>query len=233
MIKLLKKADCKVTYVDYPLAPEHTFLETIQMAVDAYKLLSAEFPDDHFILMGDSAGGGLALVLAQFLRDHMANHQPIGLILYSPWVRLDMENPHIQAMNAKDLLLDVDTLKHAAKSYAGDEDLSHPYLSPFYGSCEDLGQMDVFFGSDELLTPDIALLEKKCQAEGTNAAFHCFEGMQHVFNLFTFLPENQDVFQKTIALINQETGCSRQSLPHAAGTIPDPAYYGIRTRNSK
>lgn len=203
LINLFHKAGCKITYVDYPLAPEYTYLETIEMVVKAYQYLINKYPSDEFILMGDSAGGGLALVLCQYLKDHGFEHRPVKLILYSPWVRLDMTNPEIQKISRKDLTLDLEMLKKSARVYAGDADLSDQYISPYYGSCKNLEEMHIFFGCDEMLAPDILLLEKKCKGENAVGYFYCYEGMGHDFQLFSFLPESKDVLRRTIEMINE------------------------------
>jgi acetyl esterase/lipase len=205
LMRLYQRSDVKITYVDYPIAPESTVDEALRMVVDSYEFLVQQFPDDHFILMGDSAGGGLALVLAQYLRDHDHKKQPQKLILYSPWVRLDMQNPDISRIAPNDLILDVNLLKKSAKQYAGKFELSHKYLSPFFNSCQGLGEIHVFYGGDELLAPDITLFKNTCSEEYVKACFYCYEGLQHVFHLFPFLPESKDVSRRTLKiLINHE-----------------------------
>lgn len=206
LIDLFEKANCKVTFVDYPLAPENTVLTTIKMVVHTYQFLAERFPADNFVLMGDSAGGGLALVLAQYLRDHHFGRRPGKIILYSPWVRLDMQHPALQKFADKDVILDIAELEKSARVYAGNLDLSHPYLSPYYASCQDLGEIHVFYGSEELLAPDIRLLDEKCQQENVHSAFYCSPGMQHDFQLFIFLPESKDVMGATLENLkgNQE-----------------------------
>jgi len=201
LIDLIKQTKCRITYIDYPLAPEHSYNETIEMVVKSYQFLSQKYPHDHFILMGDSAGGGLALVLAQALRNQGVTQRPQNLILYSPWVRLDMDNPEIQDFIHKDSILDLDLLRKSARVYARSADLSDKYLSPYYGGCENLGEMYVFYGEDELLAPDIRLLEEKCDAADAKAQFNCYEDMGHDFQLFSFLPESKEVRRRTIEIL--------------------------------
>jgi len=201
LVNLFLGANCKVTTIDYPLAPENIFTETIQMVVRAYQFLSGQYPHDRFVLMGDSSGGGLALALAQYLRDHDFDHRPEKLALYSPWVNLAMNTPGVENQAKRDALLDASVLKRSAQAYAGGADLSHPYLSPYFGNCADLGAIHVFCGDDELLSPNLMLFEQKCHAENEQAVFYRYEGMQHVFQLFTFLPESKDVLDKTLEIL--------------------------------
>ncbi len=201
LINLFNQGNCKISYIDYPLAPEHTYLETVEMVVKAYQFLITQYPRDKFILMGDSAGGGLALILAQHLRNNGVEHRPVKLILYSPWVRLDMTNPDIQKTSHKDVILDLGMLQKSARVYAGKDDLTNEYLSPYYESCKNLEEIHVFYGTDEMLAADILLLKDKCDEENASARFYGYEGMQHDFQLFTFLPESKDVLNRTIKII--------------------------------
>ena len=54
--------------VDYPLVPEADCTETTEISLDIYKYFN-EDPSQNIILMGDSAGAGLALALAQRIRN--------------------------------------------------------------------------------------------------------------------------------------------------------------------
>ena len=75
-----------VLTVDYRVAPEHPYPAALEDAVRAYRWLLEEkgVQPHQIVVAGDSAGGGLALALCLYLRDHGFS-LPAGLILMSPW----------------------------------------------------------------------------------------------------------------------------------------------------
>ena len=71
---------------DYRVAPEHPFPAALEDAVYAYKWLLNEkkYDPSRIVVAGDSAGGGLALALCLYAKDH-ALPLPAGIITMSPW----------------------------------------------------------------------------------------------------------------------------------------------------
>lgn len=80
----VSKYGLKVSAFDYPLAPEHTAEVTLRETLKAFQRLVFLYPDDQFYLFGDSAGGGLALSLAQHLRDLALAEVPVGSLRKQP-----------------------------------------------------------------------------------------------------------------------------------------------------
>jgi monoterpene epsilon-lactone hydrolase len=174
---------CRVSYFDYPLAPENTYTTTFDMLQQSYTKLTASFPSDRFMLMGDSAGGGLALAFAQKLFAEKAKIQPVKIVVFSPWLDLTMENPAIKQQEELDLILPLNALKQAALKYAGGQDLNHYLLSPMYGELEGIGDTLVLYGTHELFYPDCQKL-KEMTIGRSNFHFREFHGMQHDWVIF-------------------------------------------------
>lgn len=170
----------KVTFIDYPLAPEHNAEQTIRIVEKAFKLIENRYPDDDFLLLGDSAGGGLALSLLQILRDSNNENIPTKTVLLSPWLDVSMSNPDIFKFTEKDVLLSYQGLKDCGELYAQDMDLLDARVSPLYGNLEDLANIKIFVSDSELFYPDCLLLKEKLDSvKGSTASLTIKEEMIH------------------------------------------------------
>jgi len=199
--KLARLYQLNVTIIDYPKAPEHNFRTTHQVLLKAYQEISKKFPGQEIILLGDSAGGGLALSLLQILRGSKITPSPKKTILISPWVDLEMKNPEIHNYLDRDLLLPLEALEYAAEVYSGGEDLKDPRISPIYGKMSDLGSILLIYGSEEILYPDCLKLEQSLsQASGTDLETILGEGWGHDWVIFP-LRESKKTLKRLVDFI--------------------------------
>ncbi len=191
--KLLGVLDCKVSYFDYPLAPEHTYIDTFEMLQKGFDYLVNTYPHDDFVFVGDSSGGGLALAFAQKLVKEKYPIQPKELILLSPWLDLALGNPEIPAVEKQEHMLSVNGLRFAGKLYAGDIQISDYKLSPLNGDTKGLNEITIFIGTDDILWPDCKKLREKVIRGGESILFFEYPEMPHDFMFFPF-PETKHVF---------------------------------------
>ncbi|CAG8444078.1 7322_t:CDS:2 [Scutellospora calospora] len=99
-IEIAKICKAKVFGVDYRLAPQYQFPAALCDVIAAYLYLinpeeNAGFdPIDpkRIVIMGESAGGGLAMAMTLFLRD-AGLPLPCGIVGWSPWVDLTHSMP--------------------------------------------------------------------------------------------------------------------------------------------
>jgi len=195
-----KESGALLIVADYPLAPKATFVDTYAFMDALYGVLLKEFKADDLVLMGDSAGGGLALGYAQKLVQEQ-KALPSHVILLSPWLDVTMSNPEISDVQAKDKMLGIEGLVLCGKAYAGDADPKNPWISPIYGSMDGLPRISMFMGTHDLLWPDgnklCQLLEKK------RVEFDYFEypEMFHVWMALTMLPESRSVVKQVGELL--------------------------------
>lgn len=174
------KEHMKATVFQCPLAPEYTVQAVHSYLLEAYRFLLKEYPEDEFFLFGDSSGGGLALAFLQELRDIGGLPLPTRTAVISPWLDVSLENPKIKLIKKNDPILPVEALKEVGLGYSSPLGPEHPLVSPLYGSWDDLGQILIFSGTEEILTPDCELLAEKAQGlEGTRLIYKKGAGMVH------------------------------------------------------
>ena len=89
-------ADTGMTLIlpDYPLTPKHTYKDVFKMIEPLYKDILKNIGDKNLILMGDSAGGGMAIGLLEKITSKNGK-PPLKTIFFSPWLDASLTNPKI------------------------------------------------------------------------------------------------------------------------------------------
>ena len=178
--KLVKKYHLKVTFIDYPLAPENTVDKAHKMVMDAYKEIAQKYKADEFYLFGDSSGGGLALAFLQKLKKKQKLPFPKKTVLMSPWVDVSMENEEIEEFTEKDPILPLNGLIVTGKQFAGNLNVKDPIISPIYGNMNNLGKIFLIFGTNEILYPDCLKLSDILEISiGTSVEIKIGENLCH------------------------------------------------------
>jgi acetyl esterase/lipase len=172
----------------YRLAPEGTAGETVHHAARIAEELAAEGP---LAIMGDSAGGGLALAVAQQLRERGVRPP---LLLSAPW--LDATVSDARSTLARDPWLGADGLRAAATMYAGGLPLTHPLLSPVDADLTDLGPITVASGTRDVLHPDSLRLAER--VPGTRLLVG--EGLVHNYPILP-IPEARAALRAFLAAL--------------------------------
>jgi acetyl esterase/lipase len=200
LTKIMEETGCSVTIPDYPLAPTFTYKDSFEMVIQVYREMLENNDTKNIIFMGDSAGGGFALSLAQYARENNLQ-QPNHLILLSPWLDLSMTNPKLSTIDPKDPFLGIEGLKLAANAYAGSSDLKNYLLSPLFGSINDLGKISVFTGTHDILYADAVQLKEKAKEAGVSVDFYEYPKMVHVWMLLN-MPEAKKAISQICNIIN-------------------------------
>lgn len=182
---LSQKANCEVIAPDYPLAPSYTFNDAFAMLSGLYRQLIEGMDPGNLVLMGDSAGGGMALSLAQKMKLEQVS-QPGKIILLSPWLDITLSNPDIKAIEAIDPFLSKKKLQQDGLSYAGNTSLENYLLSPINGPLEGLGKISIFVGSNEILVADARKLKSIAASKGIECNYYEYAGMVHAWMLLNF-----------------------------------------------
>jgi acetyl esterase/lipase len=194
----------KVTIPSCPPAPEYTALDVHRYLVRVYSRLRLEYPEDEFFLFGDFSGGSLALSFLQELRDLGNLPLPVRTAVVSPWLDITLNNPKIKIMKKTDPILPIEELKEAGARYCGPLEPDHPFVSPLYGKWDHLGQILVFSGAKEILTPDCELLaEMAGKLQGTEIIYKKWAKVVHDWILIP-CKETDAAFQLIFAFFLEE-----------------------------
>ncbi|MGB7904348.1 MAG: alpha/beta hydrolase [Steroidobacteraceae bacterium] len=178
---LARRTSARVFVADYRLAPEHPFPAAVDDAVAAYRaLLRDGCSPGHIAIIGDSAGGGLALATALRLRD-LGEPLPAALVLFSPWV--DLGTPDRGVEPAGEAMLSRAWTAECARLYLGDCDSSDPLASPINGELRGLPPTLVQVGQDELLLPDARRLHSALAAAEVPVELQEYPRRWHVFQV--------------------------------------------------
>lgn len=169
----------------YPLAPFHTAESGHELMLKLYEQVCSENPDKKIILMGDSAGGGYSLALAENLAQH-GMEQPDELVLLSPWVDVTMNNPEIADYTEADPMLTITMGRMSGEAWAGSLPTDDWLVSPINGDLSQLKNVSIFVGTRELFYPDDTLLYEKLK-DNENVTLHIGQGQNHVYPVYPTL----------------------------------------------
>lgn len=174
----------------YPLVPEGgTAGVAVPKTADFLEQLMAQHGADDVSVIGDSAGGGLALAAVQELV-HRGSAVPSRMVLFAPWLDAAVGDPLSTRLDPGDPLLDVPNLQRAGRDWAGGLGLTHRFVSPLHGSLEGLPPTAVYSGSLDLLTPDTLRLQRLvAEGQHANFAFDLRRDLIHDWGIFAFIPE--------------------------------------------
>lgn len=213
LVSRLADAGVRVEVPSYGLAPRHTYRDAYPFVTDVYRDLLAEVDASAITVLGDSAGGGLALGLARTLQD-AGLPQPRRLVLIAPWLDLTLSNPNLPAVEARDPWLSSAGLHVAAEAWAGGDDPTDPRLSPLNGPLAGLAPVDVYVGTRDICLPDALLLRDRGAAEGAEVRLTVCEGAVHVYPLLP-VPEGRAAARRIV-----EDVATTAAGPRPAGAGP-------------
>ena len=95
----------------------------------------AQYGAENVSVLGDSAGGGLALAATRELVQR-GEPTPGHMVLLSPWLDVTLSDPAIALIHDPVTSPAIPALKVAGLIWAGDLSTSDPAVSPLYGSLD-------------------------------------------------------------------------------------------------
>ena len=182
LCRIATVANAKILACQYRLSPEFRYPHALCDAVHAYTFLLREWPASCVVVMGDSAGGNLALVLVSLLRS-LGLPSPAACALLSPWLDLTHSFDSYKRNSPSDFLPPYhgDYTLGRMQHYCLDSQLVLPHVSPVFAlspSCPVLVQV----GDAERLYDENLYYA----LSHSGVTLEVYQDMPHVFQLFPF-----------------------------------------------
>lgn len=190
---LAAELDALVVSVDYRMAPEHRAPQAAHDAVDAVRAFAEDVGRDHdrsrLAVCGDSAGGNLAAVVAQQLKDltvdgvRAIRHQA----LIYPATDLTLASPSIRE-HANAPILDEAAVHAFRRLYLGDEPggatETDPLVSPLFGDVAGVAPALIQTGDLDPIRDDGSRYADALRAAGVETQLTNYVGLPHGFASF-------------------------------------------------
>jgi acetyl esterase/lipase len=167
---------------DYRLAPEHLFPAAVTDVEACYRGL-VDKGINKIAVVGDSAGGNLALVLLSIAsaQARKGGKGPVGAVAISPVTDLTLTGESYETRAEADPYFTKSQAAGLVASYLGHADPKDPLASPLYGDLSGLPPIRVHVGDDEVLLDDSRSYVERAVAAGVDAELEVWMGMPHGF----------------------------------------------------
>lgn len=176
IVGLLERVAAEIVAPIYPLGPEATWEETTLAIRRHYLGLVDQYGAGNIVLCGDSAGGGLALLLAQAMRDENLP-QPRALVLFSPALDLSGSGADQPALERRDPALSLQMLREIGPMWLNGLPAADPRVSPLFACQDNLPPTIIFTGDREILHSDGLRLKLR----NPSVVHRGYAEMMHVF----------------------------------------------------
>ncbi len=198
-----KAVGCRALIVDYRLAPENPHPRPVNDMATAYGwLLDRGIKPDRIALIGDSAGGGLAVTTILCVRQQ-GLPLPAATMPLSPWLDMEATGGTFETNKAKDVLNSREIMLGMATTFLGENgNRRDPLANPLLGDLRGLPPVYIQVGGYEVLLDDSRALAEALRRADGEVKLDVYPEMQHAFQLLAGVaPEADDAIGKLAAWV--------------------------------
>lgn len=200
-IKLSRDAGVPVYYPIYPLATEHSLLETMEMITETYGMLTQKYSADKITVMGVSSGGAQTLDLITYINEYRPEiPKPGNVICISPGCVpiTDEEKRHMEELAEQDVMV-------SASFVYSFEDISGRWgeypdwvQHPTVGNYKGLKNIRFYYASNEALAFAVDSFRKRMQEQGVEASFYIRDNLFHGYVIFPVCKEGREAYEDVL-----------------------------------
>ena len=197
---------CQVEVIapKYRLAPEHPAPSAADDCMAVWKQVAIA-SNGPLLLAGESAGGNLALLLAQrAVSDGLP--RPDAMALLSPAVDLRTDPDLFEPTTNADPTLSPVRVSDVITAYGPGRDPVDPELSPLFGSLVDLPPTIITTGTRDMLLSMCLRLDRQMRRAGNDVACRVWDGFWHVFEYYDQYPEAEESLREIAAFLCEKAG---------------------------
>jgi epsilon-lactone hydrolase len=200
---LAKAVGCRALIVHYRLAPENVHPGPVNDMAKAYAwLLRQGIEPRHLALVGDSAGGALAITTMLCARQQ-GLALPAAAMPISPWCDMDAAGGTFTSNQERDVLVKREVIQTMAATFLGERgNRKDPLANPLHADLRGLPPVYIQVGDYETLLDDSRALAEALRRADVEVKLDIFPEMQHVFHFLAgTAPEADDAIRRQAAWV--------------------------------
>ena len=185
----------------YRLAPEHPAPAAADDCMSVWREVSSTHAQPLF-LAGESAGGNLALVVAQRALSEGLK-LPDAMALLSPAVGLRTDVALFEPTTYADPTLSPVRVGEVLRVYGENGNANDPSLSPLFGSLTDMPPVFITTGTRDMLLSMCLRLHRELIRAGVEVECRVWDGLWHVFEYYDEYPEAAESLREISSFLNE------------------------------